>query len=124
MPGNTKVLGTSVPKPVQIATITSVWNEFPEIPRPERAAHITSVWDEPLDEDLIVSPQQGFPEPSSNRSKEEEEHWDASSEEEWFDAHETVMLEEESWENFPEMKVTFENVGEQLEPVLTPFEME
>ena len=72
--GNTKVLGTPVPKPAQIRIITSVWDDFPEILRPEKASHVNSVWEEAEENQemkgweytmktSLEQSQQSFPEP-------------------------------------------------------------
>ena len=68
--GRARALGTSVPEPVAINVITSVWDEFPEIARPDRPQHVTSVWDE-VEKEGELLPQQGFPIPRRNKAMSE-----------------------------------------------------
>jgi hypothetical protein len=125
--GRAKASGASTPIPEMIAHVTSVWDEFPEIARPERAAHVTSVWDE-IEVTKENPPQQKFLAPKARKQKDPE----TSSEEEWYNAQETMMDSEESdsqdnfWGDFLKTEATFEEQhSERAEiAVLAPHEME
>jgi len=124
--GNTKVLGTSVPRPAQIGQIKSVWDEFPDIARPERPQHVISVWDE-VDKPEETLAQQGFPQPLLRKVwKPTPSVSEGSSAEEWFDTVESQEDNEPTieWEGFPETEASFEEPQKEEEPVLAPHEME
>jgi len=126
--GGARAPGVLTPILVAINHVTSVWDEFPEIARPIRADHVSSVWDEV--ELRTNPPQQGFSAP--RRVKQSEKEVETSSEEEWYDAQETVMdleepdTRENGWEDFSETEVRFEESSPRSPEttMLTPHEME
>src|ERR1043165_506672 len=96
--GSTKVLGITVPKPVQIRQITSVWDEFPDIARPERASHVTSVWDQEPEQTEVQEGDTRYRGESMEETLQQQGNREesprgeeSSSAEKWFDSLETQI---------------------------------